>query len=130
VSDLVDPPNIPELEVASMPETPVPGLAVFTAADRDQHSLGDPEYGIGLFTRYMIAGLAGEADAAPLGNADSRIDSVELYVYTADMVRTAARKSFGLEQKPILSKIDNLVVGKLAGLSRPDPAIRAYLEKD
>jgi hypothetical protein len=129
VSDLVDPPNIPELEVASMPETPVPGLAVFTAADRDQHSLGDPEYGIGLFTRYMIAGLAGEADAAPLGNADSRIDSVELYVYTADMVRTAARKSFGLEQKPILSKIDNLVVGKLAGLSRPDPAVRAETER-
>jgi hypothetical protein len=30
------------------------------------------------------------------------------------MVRTAARKSFGLEQKPMLSKIDNLVVGNLA----------------
>jgi peptidoglycan hydrolase-like protein with peptidoglycan-binding domain len=127
ISDLVDPPNIPELEVAAMPETPVPGLAVFTAADRDQHSLDDPEYGIGLFTRYMISGLAGEADVAPLGNGDSRIDSVELYVYTADMVRTAARKSFGLEQKPILSKIDNLVVGKLAGLSRTAPAIRAEL---
>jgi hypothetical protein len=28
-------------------------------------------------------------------------------------VRTAARKSFGLEQKPLLSKIDNLVVGNL-----------------
>ncbi|MEO8668160.1 MAG: peptidoglycan-binding protein [Bauldia sp.] len=127
VSDLVDPPNIPELEVVAMPETPVPGLAVFTAADRDQHSLGDPEYGIGLFTRYVIAGLAGEADVAPLGNGDSQIDSVELFVYTSDMVRTAARKSFGLEQKPILSKIDNLVVGKLAGISRPDPAIRAAL---
>jgi hypothetical protein len=127
VSDLVDPPNIPELEVVAMPETPVPGLAVFTSADRDQRSLGDPEYGIGLFTRYLIAGLAGEADVAPLGNGDSQIDSVELFVYTSDMVRTAARKSFGLEQKPILSKIDNLVVGKLAGYSRPDPAIRAAL---
>ena len=40
--------------------------------------------------------------------------AVELYVYTADMVRQAARKSFGLEQKPMLSKIDNLVVGQLA----------------
>jgi hypothetical protein len=30
-------------------------------------------------------------------------------------VREAARKSFGLEQKPMLSKIDNLVVGQLAG---------------
>ena len=47
-------------------------------------------------------------------NDDKRIDTVELYVYTADMVRQAARKSFGLEQKPLLSKIDNLVVGQLA----------------
>jgi hypothetical protein len=61
----------------------------------------------------MIEGLAGRADAGPLGNDDRRIDTVELYVYTADAVRTAARKSFGLEQKPLLSKIDNLVVGNL-----------------
>ena len=62
----------------------------------------------------MIAGLAGDADASPVGNGDKRIDTVELYVYAADMVRTAARKSFGMEQKPILSKIDNLLVGTLA----------------
>jgi hypothetical protein len=62
----------------------------------------------------VIEGLAGRADEAPLGNGDKRIDTVELYVYTSDMVRTAARKSFGLEQKPMLSKIDNLVVGQLA----------------
>ena len=110
----VDAPNIPELEVDAMPETPIAGLAVFTASDRDQQALEDPEYGIGLFTRYMIAGLAGDADEAPLGNGDKRIDTVELYVYTADKVRTAARKSFGVEQKPMLSKIDNLVVGNLA----------------
>ena len=114
ITDLVDPPNIPQEEVDALPDTPVPGLAVFKASDRDQHTLEDPEYGIGLFTRYLIAGLAGEADTAPLGNGDHRIDSVELYVYTSDMVRTAARKSFGLEQKPLLSKIDNLVVGQLA----------------
>lgn len=115
VSPEVEAPNIPELEVFAMPEQPIAGLAVFTAADRDQHTLEDPEYGIGLFTRYMIAGLAGEADLAPIGNQDTRIDTVELFVYTADKVRTAARKSFGLEQKPLLSKIDNLVVGQLAG---------------
>ena len=57
---------------------------------------------------------AGRADEAPLGNDDKSIDTVELYVYTADAVRIAARKSFGLEQKPVLSKIDNLVVGKLS----------------
>lgn len=112
--ELVNPPNLPQTDVVSMPETPVPGLAVFKASDRDQHTLEDPEYGIGLFTRYLIAGLAGEADNAPIGNGDKRIDTVELFVYTADMVRMAARKSFGMEQKPLLSKIDNLVIGQLA----------------
>ena len=114
LDELIDPPNLPELDVEAMPLTPVPGLAVFKASDRDQRAIQDPEYGIGLFTRYLIEGLAGRADEAPLGNGDRRIDTVELYVYTADTVRTAARKSFGLEQKPMLSKIDNLVVGNLA----------------
>lgn len=114
VNDLVDPPNLPELAVDAMPETPVPGLAVFKASDRDQRTLQDPEYGIGLFTRYLIEGLAGKADAAPIGNVDNRIDAVELFVYTSDLVRTAARKSFGVEQKPLLSEIGNLLVGQLA----------------
>ena len=92
---------------------PVPGLAVFKASDRDQRAIQDPEYGIGLFTRYLIEGLAGRADESPLGNGDKRIDTVELFIYTSDAVREAARKSFGLEQKPLLSKIDNLVVGNL-----------------
>ena len=112
LDELINPPNLPELEVEAMPVDPVPGLAVFKASDRDQKTIKDPEYGIGLFTRYMIEGLAGRADAGPLGNDDKRIDTVELYVYTADAVRTAARKSFGLEQKPLLN-IDNLVVGNL-----------------
>src|SRR5262249_28806116 len=54
ITDAIDAPNIPELDVADMPATPIAGLAVFTAADRDQHALEDPEYGIGLFTRYLI----------------------------------------------------------------------------
>ncbi|MGI9383077.1 MAG: peptidoglycan-binding protein [Methyloligellaceae bacterium] len=114
LQELTDPPNLPELEVAAMPVTVVPGLAVFKASDRDQKTLEDPEFGIGLFTRYLIEGLAGKADTAPLGNADGRIDAVELFVYTSNTVRMAARKSFGLEQKPLLSKIDNHVVGRLA----------------
>jgi len=114
LDELINPPNLPELEIEAMPVNPVPGLVVLKASDRDQRAIQDPEYGIGLFTRYAIEGFAGKADQAPIGNDDKRIDTVELYVYTADMVRQAARKSFGLEQKPMLSKIDNLVVGQLA----------------
>jgi hypothetical protein len=114
LDELINPPNLPELEIEAMPASAIPGLVVLKASDRDQRAIQDPEYGIGLFTRYAIEGFAGKADQAPIGNDDKRIDTVELYVYTADMVRQAARKSFGLEQKPMLSKIDNLVVGQLA----------------
>lgn len=110
---LIEPPNLPQLAASVLPETVVPGLAVFTASDRDQRTLEDPEYGIGLFTRYLIEGLAGQADEQPTGNADKNIDTVELYVYTANMVRMAARKTQGLEQKPLLSKHDNLLIGRL-----------------
>jgi hypothetical protein len=110
----VDPPNLPEAEVAILPERPVPGLAVMTASDRDQHALNDPEFGLNLFTRYLIEGLAGKADDQPVGNGDKRLDTVELYVYVADAVRTAARKTLGLEQKPQLARSDNLLIGRLA----------------
>lgn len=110
---LIDPPNLPQLASSVLPDTAVPGLAVFTASDRDQRTLEDPEYGIGLFTRYLIEGLAGQADEQPIGNADKRIDTVELYVYTANLVRRAARKTQGLEQKPLLAKHDNLLIGRL-----------------
>lgn len=110
---LVDPPNLPQLASSVLPDMAVPGLAVFTASDRDQRTLEDPEYGIGLFTRYLIEGLAGQADEQPIGNADKRIDTVELYVYTANLVRMAARKTQGLEQKPLLAKHDNLLIGRL-----------------
>jgi hypothetical protein len=60
LDELINPPNLPELEVEAMPVDPVPGLAVFKASDRDQKTIKDPEYGIGLFTRYMIEGLAFE----------------------------------------------------------------------
>jgi len=113
LNHLIEPPNLPQLANSVLPQTAVPGLAVFTASDRDQRALEDPEYGIGLFTRYLIEGLAGQADVQPIGNADRRIDTVELYVYTANLVRKAARKTQGLEQKPLLAKHDNLLIGRL-----------------
>lgn len=113
LNQLIEPPNLPQLASSVLPQTAVPGLAVFTASDRDQRTLEDPEYGIGLFTRYLIEGLAGQADEQPIGNKDRRIDTVELYVYTANLVRKAARKTQGLEQKPLLAKHDNLLIGRL-----------------
>ncbi len=106
-SDFVFAPNLPVMDVRSLPPQPVKGLTVITAAEKDQRTMDDAEYGIGLFTRYLIEGLAGRADLEPIGNNDLKIDSVELYAYTAHMVDLAARKSYGMLQKPVMSGRDN-----------------------
>ena len=109
-SEFLFPPNLPEMQVAALPKKPLQGLTVITAADGDQKTLDDPKFGFGLFTRYLIEGMAGRADLAPIGNGDRKIDAVELYAYTSHMVRLSARKSFGLLQKPVMSRSGNLRV--------------------
>lgn len=97
------PPNLPEMLNSALPRSPVPGLTVLSASDRGQRTLVDLTYDIGLFTRYLIEGLAGDADLAPIGNGDGELDSAEIYVFTAALVDLAARKSFGLLQHPVYS---------------------------
>ena len=97
------PPNLPATVNSALPRAPVPGLTVLAATDRGQRSLIDVTYDIGLFTRYVIEGLAGRADLAPVGNGDGELDSAEIYVFTAAFVDLAARKSFGVLQHPVYS---------------------------
>lgn len=110
LSNYVYPPNLPEMQVSALPAKPLEAINVLVAADGDQRTLDDPEFGIGLFTRYLIEGLAGRADLASIGNGDGKIDTVELYAYISHMVRLSARKSFGLLQKPMMSRSENLRV--------------------
>ena len=109
----ISPPNAAELPVQLQSSVPVPGLTIFLASHGNQKALEDPSYGIGLFTRYFISGLAGGADRRPIGNGDGKIDVVELYVHTASKVRLAARKSFGLLQNPTLGQTGNMVISRL-----------------
>ncbi len=102
-SAYVLPPNLPETTNTALPRAPLPALTVLVASDRGQRTLIDTTYDIGLFTRYLIEGLAGSADLRPIGNGDGELDSAEIYVYTAAMVRLAARKTFGLLQNPVYS---------------------------
>ncbi len=97
------PPNLPETMNTALPRAPVPALTVLAASDRGQRTLIDVTYDIGLFTRYLIEGLAGNADLAPIGNGDGELDSAEIYVFTAALVDLAARKTFGLLQHPVYS---------------------------
>ncbi len=109
------PPNLPEMKLSVLPRAPVPALTVLAAADRGQRMLVDRTYDIGLFTRYMIEGLAGGADLPPVGNNDGEVDSAEIYVFTAAFVDLAARKTFGLLQQPVYSGAATSVVTSARG---------------
>jgi len=97
------PPNLPETTRSVLPLQPLSTVTVLSATDRGQRGLLDTSYDVGLFTRYVIEGLAGSADLYPVGNGDGMVDSAELYAYTAAMVRLSARKTFGLLQEPVYS---------------------------
>jgi hypothetical protein len=112
-SDFVFAPNLAELPVRSLPLQDIKALTVMSAAEGDQRTMDDPEFGIGLFTRYLIEGLAGKADLAPVGNSDQKVEAVELYAYTAHLVDLAARKSYGMLQKPQLAGKTNAAVSEL-----------------
>lgn len=110
-------PNVPEASDPLLPAGPPAGnkgtIAILTAADRDQRTLEDPEYGIGLFTRHVITGLSGAADLAPIGNGDNAVDPLELYIHAAHRVGLAARRSFGVTQKPSLFRPHGLPIARL-----------------
>jgi hypothetical protein len=97
------PPNLPETRIPALPRAPLPALTVLAASDRGQRTLIDVTYDIGLFTRYLIEGLAGKADLSPIGNGDGKLDTAEIYAFTAAFVDLAARKTFGLLQNPVYS---------------------------
>jgi uncharacterized caspase-like protein len=115
------PPNLPETTNQALPRAPLPNLSVMVASDRGQRTLMDSTYDIGLFTRYLIDGLAGSADLRPIGNGDGSLDSAEIYAYTAAMVETAARKTFGLLQNPVYSSAATPVLTSAGSVpSNPD----------
>jgi hypothetical protein len=97
------PPNLPETAKSALPQDQLPGLTVLAATDRGQRSLPDVTYDIGLFTRYVIEGLAGDADLPPIGNGNGTLDTAEIYAFTAAFVDLAARKTYGVLQRPIYS---------------------------
>jgi len=97
------PPNLPETTSTVLPPQPLSTVTVLSATDRGQKALIDTSYDVGLFTRYVVEGLAGRGDLYPVGNGDGVVDSAELHAYTAAMTRLAGRKTFGLLQQPVYS---------------------------
>jgi uncharacterized caspase-like protein len=68
------------------------GVAVLTAARRDQGALEARDIGHGLFTYTLLEGLAGAADTTP---RDSKVSAHEIAQYVADNLRQKALKLTG-----------------------------------
>jgi hypothetical protein len=111
-------PNAPETRGSVLPRLAVRNLTVFTASERDQRPLEDGEFGLSLFTRHLIAGLSGHADAAPLGNGDGTVDTSEAFVYAAQRTIFAARKLAGVLQRPLISQGRSLPINRVGVLAR------------
>ncbi|MBC8158900.1 MAG: caspase family protein [Alphaproteobacteria bacterium] len=78
----------------------VPGnITVIAAADASQIASWEQDSSHGLFTKYYLLGLAGEADKTPYGNADGNVIHSELDTYLNDTLTYFARRYYGRDQK-------------------------------
>jgi peptidoglycan hydrolase-like protein with peptidoglycan-binding domain len=73
-------------------------LTILAASEGDQLASWDDREGHGLFTSYVLKGLAGEATAG----GDGRLTAAELHAYVLENVRRQARRIYGREQTPVL----------------------------
>lgn len=71
-------------------------INMFAASGERQLSNWDAEAGHGIFTRWVLAGLAGEADE----DKNREITAKELHEYVGRQVRRSARRTHGREQDP------------------------------
>lgn len=70
---------------------------MITASGPNEVALESPELGHGIFTYYLLEGLAGKADR----NGDGLVTVSELYEYVEDQVDRKAREAGG-RQRPLM----------------------------
>jgi uncharacterized caspase-like protein len=78
---------------------PVPsGVTVIAAGAADQIASWEEDGSHGLFTKYFLKGMSGEADRSPYGNGDGAVDWAELDAYLKDTMTYFARRYYGRDQ--------------------------------
>ena len=79
--------------------TKVPAnVTVIAAGAADQIASWEEDKSHGLFTKYFLKGMAGEADAAPYGNGDGTVGMDEIDRYLKDTLTYYARRYYGRDQ--------------------------------
>jgi len=86
---------------------PVPAnITVIAAGRANQMASWEDDKSSGLFTKYFLKGMSGEADSAKTGNNDGRVDYGELEKYLGRTLTYYARRTYGRDQNA------QIVVGK------------------
>ena len=82
-------------------KTDIPlNITVVAAGAANQIASWEEDKSHGLFTKYFLLGMSGEADAAPHGNGDGKVGWSELKRYLKKTVTRLARRYYGREQTP------------------------------
>ena len=82
---------------AEVPPVP-PRVTVIAAGAANQIASWEKDKSHGLFTKYFLKGMAGEADAGPYGNGDGRVGFTELNAYLKETLTYYARRYYGRDQ--------------------------------
>ena len=83
------------------PEIP-PNVTVIAAGGANQMASWEKDKSQGLFTKYFLKGMSGEADAKPHGNGDGKVALKELKAYLKDTMTYYARRYYGRNQTAVI----------------------------
>lgn len=76
------------------------GLTVISAGALNQIASWEDDSSHGLFTKYFLKAMGGEADQPPYGNRDGTVDWLEVAAYLKESVTYYARRYYGRDQAP------------------------------
>jgi hypothetical protein len=79
------------------PEVPVK-LTVISAGAADQIASWEKDRSHGLFTKFFLTGMSGEADKNPYGDGDGQVEWGEINAYLKDTLTYYARRYYGRDQ--------------------------------
>jgi hypothetical protein len=83
-------------------DLPPQNLTIFSAAQADQVASWDRDAQYGLFTRYLLSGLNGDADRNRYGQKDHQVTVGEIEAYLNREMSYAARRQYGRTQEAMV----------------------------
>jgi hypothetical protein len=78
--------------------TPPTGISVISATHANQVASWEPDASHGLFTKFFLKAMSGEADVSPYGDNNGTVDFLELDNYLKDTLTYWARRHYGRDQ--------------------------------